>query len=593
MVNKVLGGGTIDGQLGVNPDWINIEAEFNRQLWSIDEQGRLVGWIVETSQAPNGNLLANGLYANPAGVTSDANVDNAQIEANSEAIKALLIAQGLSGNYGSFADGFAYGEVGDVGIDVDGKIYTYAGSDPLPVNVAPETDPVGDSDYQVFKDNAFKASYNVDNNDDIALLDLSEYSVLTSGGDVSNNSNRTTFYRRKDFDNQSNAGNPPALLGGTLFVYDSVGSAFIEVKDAISNRSRSEGRISGRNVHIYQWGSAYSGNDWCFVRTPDNYSIYGKPHPIVILNHGNGWVMDGTPQKANFSDKTQFGVDTQNGGTYLDTNRPDYVQYSNPLIEKFLSEGYVVCGAQNDGANYGGGSAGYGNRETTQNIKSFYEHMKSNYNVEHQVNFVAASNGSIATLNATRIMTKDSVRSITLLYPLINLHYAWANSYTAQVAEAYRFTSNNDFANFRSNTAGFDPMIACCEYGILLNTSDENEYANADYYRVGQSDSTKDVQFTRTDTLINSGGGNVGLGIDNVRFYRRCLFDYPRIRCHWSPSDTITPADAHWTAFRKLVSRGSLTTTFEEQVTGQHGDYTHFEGLDGDGETRIVNWTKI
>lgn len=150
MVNKVLGGGTIDGQLGVNPDWLNISAEFNRQLWSIDDQGRLVGWIVETAQAQNGNLLANGLYANPAGVTSDANVDNAQIEANSEAIKALLIAQGLSGNYGFFADGFTYNAVGDVGIDVDGKIYTYAGSDPLPVNVAPETNPVGNSDYQVF-----------------------------------------------------------------------------------------------------------------------------------------------------------------------------------------------------------------------------------------------------------------------------------------------------------------------------------------------------------------------------------------------------------------------------------------------------------
>ena len=151
MVNKVLGGGIIDGQLGINPDWLNISAELNRQLWSIDEQGRLVGWIVKTAQAPNGNLLANGLYANPAGVTSDANVDNEQIESNSKAIKALLVAQGLSGNYGFFADGFAYGEVGDVGIDVDGKIYTYAGTDTLPVNVAPETDPVGDADYeQVF-----------------------------------------------------------------------------------------------------------------------------------------------------------------------------------------------------------------------------------------------------------------------------------------------------------------------------------------------------------------------------------------------------------------------------------------------------------
>lgn len=149
MVNKVLGGGPIDGQLGVNPDWINIEADFNKQLWSIDEQGRLVGWIVETAQAPDGNLLANGLYANPAGVVSDSDVDNEQIESNSEAIKALLIAQGLSGNYGFFAGGFTYGEIGDVGINTDGKIYTYAGVDSLPVTVAAGTDPVGDSDYRL------------------------------------------------------------------------------------------------------------------------------------------------------------------------------------------------------------------------------------------------------------------------------------------------------------------------------------------------------------------------------------------------------------------------------------------------------------
>lgn len=73
---------------------------------------------------------------------------------NGEVIKSLLIAQGLSGNYGFFADGFTYNLVGDVGIDTDGKIYTYAGSDQLPVSVAAGTDPVGDSDYYLVKLNS-------------------------------------------------------------------------------------------------------------------------------------------------------------------------------------------------------------------------------------------------------------------------------------------------------------------------------------------------------------------------------------------------------------------------------------------------------
>lgn len=73
---------------------------------------------------------------------------------NGEVIKSLLVAQGLSGNVGFFAGGFTYGVVGDVGIDVDGKIYIYAGSDPLPVTISAGTNPVGDSNYeQIFLNN--------------------------------------------------------------------------------------------------------------------------------------------------------------------------------------------------------------------------------------------------------------------------------------------------------------------------------------------------------------------------------------------------------------------------------------------------------
>lgn len=81
---------------------------------------------------------------------SSQKLDALRLLAGKTALRPVLIAQGLSGGYGFFADGFTYNLAGDVGIDTDGKIYTYVGSDPLPVNVAPETDPVGDTDYKLF-----------------------------------------------------------------------------------------------------------------------------------------------------------------------------------------------------------------------------------------------------------------------------------------------------------------------------------------------------------------------------------------------------------------------------------------------------------
>lgn len=94
--------------------------------------------------------LANRNKPNAHLSESITNNDGLTSQDTHDALKATLKAQGLSGNFGLFAKGFTYNLVDDVGIGVDGKIYTYAGSDPLPVTVAPETNPVGDLDYDVF-----------------------------------------------------------------------------------------------------------------------------------------------------------------------------------------------------------------------------------------------------------------------------------------------------------------------------------------------------------------------------------------------------------------------------------------------------------
>ena len=51
-----------------------------------------------------------------------------QVSENNDVIRSLLTAQGLSGNYGFFEDGFNYQFAGDVGIDPEGVMWTYAGA---------------------------------------------------------------------------------------------------------------------------------------------------------------------------------------------------------------------------------------------------------------------------------------------------------------------------------------------------------------------------------------------------------------------------------------------------------------------------------
>lgn len=198
--------------------------------------------------------------------------------------------------------------------------------------------------------------------------------------------------------------------------------------------------LTGRNLVQEQFGG--EGDDWCFVYTPKNYSITSKAHKFVIFNHGNGWTVSSNPATANFSSKTQFGVDTQNDGAYLDTSRPDYVQYSSPLIEILLANGYVVCGA----TNYADGL--YGNNNCRNAVVDFYSYMRKNYNVTDRCHMIGASNGAMTTLNACHLLTSAKVASIALVYPLASLfdHYLAYSAHRPNILSAYSLTGNT-YAN--------------------------------------------------------------------------------------------------------------------------------------------------
>lgn len=163
--------------------------------------------------------LANRNKPNAHLSESITNDDGLTSQDTHDALKATLKAQGLSGDFGLFAKGFSYSDVGDVGIDVDGKIYTYAGSDTLPVNVVPETNPVGDSDYQIvnFKNEPFET---------VAAMRAYNYSYLPTNETIEWDG----YYVKGD-----GGGNKGLLKrGDSTSLTDDGGSIFIIVNDVVN-----------------------------------------------------------------------------------------------------------------------------------------------------------------------------------------------------------------------------------------------------------------------------------------------------------------------------------------------------------------------
>ena len=96
-----------------------------RASWVNDTWGFLQALLDEADIAPSGT---------PDGVGASQYLDALkEILTPVDATKAILIAQGLSGEYGFFEKGFTYNESGDVGIDSDGNIWTYNGALPFEV----------------------------------------------------------------------------------------------------------------------------------------------------------------------------------------------------------------------------------------------------------------------------------------------------------------------------------------------------------------------------------------------------------------------------------------------------------------------------
>lgn len=115
---RTLGGGSIDGYFGENPDWSKIKVKTGRTIWSSYDDNTLQAWLVEDTNS-GGVALAGGNYANPI-----------QIAGN-----------GLPRIAGYFVDGFVFENPNQVGVDASGNSWQYIGTSPLPYTVTAGTVP--------------------------------------------------------------------------------------------------------------------------------------------------------------------------------------------------------------------------------------------------------------------------------------------------------------------------------------------------------------------------------------------------------------------------------------------------------------------
>lgn len=163
---------------------------------------------------------------------------NSAVE-NGKVIKSILVSEGLSGEYGCFADGFTLNDLGDVGIDASYQFWKYTGAETLPYAVPQGTDP-STGDWELFR-------FNLASLDTVTAMRTYDYSglaqdtVIEWGG----------YYQKGD-----GGGNKGLLkLGDSTSMVDDGGSIFIIVNDAIN------GVWIEANTPILasQWGAVYDG----------------------------------------------------------------------------------------------------------------------------------------------------------------------------------------------------------------------------------------------------------------------------------------------------------------------------------------------
>ena len=263
------------------------------------------------------------------------------------------------------------------------------------------------------------------------------------------------------------------------------------------------------------------GNDWCYVYTPQGYNPdREKPYPFVIQNHGNGSNFDGTPRNTIWTTIAQYRPQVE-----YDTNPTRFLLSPSPELNYSSPtiEALLDAGYVVCGAmNYDDNL--YGNNNCRNAMVDFYQHMIKNYNVEEKVNLMGASNGFMTTLSGAYLLGGVArVKAIIGVYPLADLieHYFNYPNHQSQIESAY---------------------------GIPTGLTEEE---------------FKSVTRTHNYETMNT--------------------NFPPIKMWYSLGDSVTVAQYNTLALAQKLENDYLIHE-EVEVTGSHGDQSHFEPL------AIVEW---
>ena len=228
-----------------------------------------------------------------------------------------------------------------------------------------------------------------------------------------------------------------------------------------------DGEAPMKKMNVYEFGG--EGNDWCFVYLPEDYDPErAEPYPLVIANHGNGWVMNGSFQKANWTNISQYmsaeeiASQPANLQSRYIATEDKTLWYSNPTIEALLDAGYIVAGAQ----NYADGL--YGNDDCANACVDFYNHLQETYNVEEACYMIGASNGAMTTLNAAAKLG-DKVKSIILQYPLASVISQYvAGNHREGISTAYGLDASKVYTKeeLEALIGEYDPLYADVVDGV-------------------------------------------------------------------------------------------------------------------------------
>ena len=277
--------------------------------------------------------------------------------------------------------------------------------------------------------------------------------------------------------------------------------------------------IPGRQVFVYRFGGR--GNDWCFVRTPEDYDPNReKPYPFLLCCHGNGWVMDGTLPFANWTKRTMYlppdDPAVSAAPAQYNPTQDETLWYSNPTVELFLKNGYVVCGCENYGDLL------FGNDNCSTACADFFRHITEHYHVEPGCCMLGASNGAQTCLGAVRLLP-GRVYALILQYPLTCL-----------------------LNQYRAHPAHRRAMEAA--YGVAPGSGAEQALAAA----------VSDRDLLSADV---TDGGKKG--------------EFPPTLLIYSREDTVVPCGENALAMAALLHRSGMEYRLME-ASGEHGDASHF-----------------